>query len=43
MDEIVSLDGALDLIAKKYLKLKPESRTALKECARINVFEKVMH
>ncbi|NQX43367.1 cAMP-binding domain of CRP or a regulatory subunit of cAMP-dependent protein kinases [Pedobacter steynii] len=40
MEEIVSLDEALALIEKRYLKLKPESRTALMECARIEVFER---
>ncbi|MBB6499867.1 hypothetical protein [Pedobacter cryoconitis] len=40
MDETVSLDGALDLISKKYLELKSESRDALKKCAKIEVFEK---
>jgi len=40
MDVPVSLDGALDLIGKKYLELKPESRNALKECAKIEAFEK---
>lgn len=40
MDKTVSIDEALDLINKRYLKLKPESRAALKECARIEVFER---
>jgi CRP-like cAMP-binding protein len=40
MEKAVSVDGALDLIGEKYIKLKPESRAALKECARIEVFER---
>ncbi|WP_073232982.1 Crp/Fnr family transcriptional regulator [Pedobacter caeni] len=40
MDEMISLDGALDLIGKRYVKLKADSRQALKECSRIEVFEK---
>lgn len=40
MEKAVSVDGALDLIGEKYLKLKPESRAALKKRARIEVFER---
>lgn len=40
MEKAVSLDEVLDLISEKYVKLKPESRAALKECAKIEVLER---
>jgi len=40
MEPTVSLDVALDLISKKYLKLQPASRNALKARAGIEVFNK---
>lgn len=40
MDNIISIDDTINLIDKRYLKLKPESRSALKECSRIEVFDK---
>ncbi|PSL49898.1 CRP-like cAMP-binding protein [Chitinophaga niastensis] len=40
MDNVISIDDTINLIDKKYLKLKPESRKALKECARMEVFDK---